>query len=128
MGFEFITCYFDFFCLNAIKILKTNKLFVSVIVCFLLMSCNSDDDTSSPLAGQTYVITSYQLDTVMDFNGDGMSSNDLLIETPLFSTEQELEFFISCLEGERLQFVEEGIACSFVNSLFLEVVEDTTVE
>ncbi|MFT5892022.1 MAG: hypothetical protein ACI9Y7_002129 [Dokdonia sp.] len=101
-----------------------NRLIASTILCFLLLSCNSDDDTNSSFVGQTYVITSYLLDTTMDFNGDGISSNDLLIETPLFTTELQLEVFNSCLDIESLRFEDEGVACPFGGELFLDVEED----
>jgi hypothetical protein len=100
-----------------------NRLIASTILCFLLLSCNSDDDTNSSLAGQTYVVTSYLLDTAMDFNGDGVSSNDLLIETPLFSP-LWLDVFNDCLDIGNLRFEDEGIACPFGGGPFLDVEED----
>ncbi len=99
-----------------------NRLIASTILCFLLLSCNSDD-TNSSLAGQTYVISSYLLDTAMDFNGDGASSNDLLIETPLLSP-LWLDVFNSCLDIGSLRFEDEGIACPFGGGLFIDVEED----
>ncbi|WP_299678146.1 hypothetical protein [uncultured Dokdonia sp.] len=99
------------------------KLILSTFLILLFFSCSSDD-TSSPLAGQTYVITSYQLDTAMDFNDDGISSNDLLIETPLFSP-LWLQVFNDCLDIGSLLFEERGIACPF-GSILLEVEEDDT--
>ena len=104
-----------------------NKLIASAILCFLLLSCHSDDDTNSPLAGQTYVITSYLLDTTMDFNGDGISSNDLLIETPLFSP-LWLDVFNDCLDIGSLRFEDQGIACPFGGGLILDVEEDDNGE
>ncbi len=99
-----------------------NRLIASTILCFLLLSCNSDD-TNLSLDGQTYVITSYLLDTAMDFNGDGISSNDLLIETPLFSP-LWLDVFNDCLDIESLRFENEGIACPFGGGPILDVEED----
>ena len=105
------------------KKFKMSKVILCLLGCLLFLSCSSDD-TSSPLAGQTYIITSYQLDTPMDFNGDGIFSNDLLIETPLFSP-LWLQVFNDCLDIGSLLFEERGIACPF-GSILLEVEEDDT--
>jgi hypothetical protein len=63
----------------------------------------------------------------MDFNGDGISSNDLLIETPLFSP-LWLDVFNDCLDIGSLRFEDEGIACPFGSGLFIDVEEDDNGE
>jgi len=102
-----------------------SKLLLSVFVCFLFVSCNSDDTNNSPLSGQTFVITSYVIETDVDLNGDGVFSNDLIFEN--FIPEGYIfETFNDCLEAGQLHYVEEGIACPFA-SIPLFIVEDNNI-
>ncbi|SNR93967.1 hypothetical protein [Dokdonia pacifica] len=100
-----------------------SKVILCLLGCLLFLSCSSDNEnTNSPLAGLNYSISSFRLDTPMDFNGDGQFSNDLLIETPLFSP-LWLDVFNDCLSINSLRFDAGGIACPF-GDLLLEVMED----
>lgn len=55
------------------------KLALVILVLILMFNCNSNDDESQ-LDGKTYVMTSFIIDEVVDLNGDGFFSNELLEE------------------------------------------------
>ncbi|MEP0262541.1 hypothetical protein [Dokdonia sp.] len=102
-----------------------SKLLLSILICLLFVSCNSDDTDNSPLSGQTFVITSYVIETDVDLNGDGVFSNDLILEN-FISEGIYFDTFNDCLEAGQLYFEEEGIACPFA-SMPIFIVEDTAL-
>lgn len=102
-----------------------SKLLLVALGCLLFLSCNSDDINNSPLSGQTFVITSYVIEADVDLNGDGVFSNDLILENSI-STGINFETFSSCLEAGQLRFLEEGIACPFA-SLPIFIAEDNNI-
>ncbi len=74
------------------------------------VSCSSDDDASgddSLVNGETYLLTSFVTETSFDLDGDGNSSNDLLIET-------------GCLQNNRLVFSTDTTVTA-INETFLDI-------
>lgn len=57
------------------------KLIYLFLICLTLNACSSNDDPSVPaVLGNSYVRTSYVIQTQVDGNGDGTFSTDLLQE------------------------------------------------
>ena len=76
-----------------------------------------DDDGDAPgsLAGRTYILTAFEVETAVDLDGDGDASNDLIIET-------------GCYQNETLFFDSETELTATSNSfLNLSVVIDGDV-
>ena len=68
--------------------MKTTRfLMMAIAGCFAFISCNSDDDsnnTNASLVG-TYQMTEWNSPTATDFNGDGVASTNLMLETNCYN-------------------------------------------
>ena len=95
---------------------------IALLLCLTIacLSCSSDDndDTSNDdnlFELGIYRLTSFVTETSFDLDGDGDSSNDLLIET-------------GCLQNERLVFTADGLVASLSSSfldIFIEIDTDS---
>ena len=84
--------------------------FLTITLLAITVSCSSDDDSSnddSLVNGETYLLTSFVTETSFDLDGDGNSSNDLLIET-------------GCLQNNRLVFSTDATVMA-INETFLDI-------
>jgi len=87
---------------------------IAILLCVLIAcySCSSDDETDTVGDADdfelgVYRLTSFEIESSFDFDGDGDSSNDLLIET-------------DCLQNERLAFTANNLVAS-ISSSFLDI-------
>ena len=96
---------------------------IAILCCITLafLSCSSDDDSTNGgddngnLELGIYRLTSFETVSSFDFDGDGDSSNDLLIET-------------GCLQNERLVFTDGNLVASISSSsldIFVEIDTDS---
>lgn len=72
------------------------KSLILFTLCFIVMSCSSDDDGNVTLTPEgQWLVSSLLVESSFDFNGDGTASRDLFAET-------------SCYDGNYIEFFENG--------------------
>ncbi|WP_299208648.1 hypothetical protein [uncultured Dokdonia sp.] len=91
--------------------------FLTITLLAVTVSCSSDDDAGSSVDNNsiegTFRLTSFVTQTSYDLDGDGDSSNDLLIET-------------DCYQNQTLTF-NEGNNGFFTSTSFLNISVDVEI-